>query len=106
MPPSYIKYNRNYILAQMRTVAGREDRDLKLYQYLIDQSMAVPMAQQQRIFTNTSVLRTNRDVTRRNLELTKDKLNKFISTGTFQFSDPNSQGTKKVNIYKDSSDDN
>ncbi len=57
------------LLAQMRMVAGREERDLELYQYLIDQSMAQPMAQQQRIITNTSVLRTNRDVTRRNLEL-------------------------------------
>ncbi len=57
------------LLAQMRIIAGREERDLELYQYLIDQSMAQPMAQQQRIITNTSVLRRNRDVTRRNLEL-------------------------------------
>ncbi len=57
------------LLAQMRIMAGREERDLELYQYLIDQSMAQPMAQQQRVITNTSVLRRNRDVTRRNLEL-------------------------------------
>ncbi|MFP4017360.1 MAG: hypothetical protein ACLFUI_10055 [Halanaerobiales bacterium] len=59
----------DFLLAQMRLVAGREERDLELYQYLIDQTMAQPMAQQQRLITNQSVLRTNRAVTRRNLEI-------------------------------------
>ncbi len=35
-------------------------------------------------------------------KLTKNKLNNLISTGTFQFSETNSQETREVNIYKDS----
>ncbi len=35
-------------------------------------------------------------------KLTKNKLNKFISTGTFQFSESNTKETREVNIYKDS----
>ena len=57
------------LLEQIRLVAGREERDLELYQYLIDQTTAQPMAQQQRMITNQSVLRQNREITRRNLEL-------------------------------------
>lgn len=34
-------------------------------------------------------------------KLTKDKLNRLISTGTFHFSDNTSKESKEVNIYKD-----
>ncbi|MFP4661899.1 MAG: hypothetical protein ACLFPF_06910 [Halanaerobiales bacterium] len=66
--PEYL----DFILAQMRMVAGREERDLELYQYLLDQAGAQQMAQQQMLITNRSVLRTNRAVTRRNLEIIEE----------------------------------
>lgn len=60
------------LLMKMSLMAGREERDLELYEFLIDQVTAQTATQQLRIVTNRAVLRTNRDITRRNLEILEE----------------------------------
>jgi|LSQX01.1.fsa_nt_gb rubrerythrin len=62
------------LLKKLRIMAGREERDIELYDFLIDQVTAQPTLQQREpgMITNRSVLRTNRDITRRNLEILEE----------------------------------
>lgn len=62
------------LLEQLRLMAGREERDLELYTFLIDQVTPQIGLQREdeRFTTNRTVLRTNRDVTRRNLEILEE----------------------------------
>ena len=62
------------LLEELRIMAGREERDLELYTFLIDQVTPQIGLQREddRFVTNRTVLRTNRDVTRRNLEILEE----------------------------------
>ncbi|MEJ6950092.1 hypothetical protein [Natronospora cellulosivora (SeqCode)] len=56
------------VLDQMRIMAGREERNIELYEYLMRLTMN-QMVAQARIVTNHRVLRRNRDTARTNLEI-------------------------------------
>ena len=63
----------DHLLQELRLMAGREERDLELYDFLIDQVTPQPALQQEdRVITNRNVLRINRDVTRRNLQILEE----------------------------------
>ncbi|MFW5981104.1 MAG: hypothetical protein ACOCRU_00850 [bacterium] len=59
------------VLEQMRRMAGREERNIELYEYLM-RMVNNQIAAQAMIVTNYKILRMNRDAARSNLELLEE----------------------------------
>lgn len=59
------------VLEQMRIMAGREERNIELYEYLM-QMANNQLAAQQGMVTNYQILRRNRDNARTNMELLEE----------------------------------